>query len=122
MANPPEFWTFAVANLLTFGLGTILTGVSFYAYTTKGRRSLRDATIGFGTLTLGMIVEPLYQFGVRGDYALDGRELLALQTLEGMLLSIGLGLLFYSIYRRNRGVRRSRSEPDAHVRDPGDSR
>jgi hypothetical protein len=106
MANPPELWTFTIANFVTFGLGSILTALSFYAYRTNGRRrSLRDATVGFGFLTLGMVVEPVYQLGFRGDFRLNGRELLALQTIEGVLLSLGLGLLFYSIYVHGRGER-----------------
>lgn len=107
MAEPPELWTFALANLVTFGLGFVLTAMSYYAYlTNRRRRSFRNATLGFGLLTLGMAVAPIYQLGVRRDYNLGGRELLALQTVEGALLAAGLGLLFYSIYRHNHGGQR----------------
>lgn len=121
MAEPPEFWTFAIANLVTFGLGFILTGLSYYAYRANGQhRSFRSATIGFGLLTLGMAVEPAYQVGIRGDYNLGGRELLALQTIEGVLLGVGLGMLFYSIYRHNRGGQRPERHTTEYIQDSGD--
>lgn len=102
MANPPELWTFAIANLVAVGLGTIMTGLSFYAYYVRQRRrSFRDATAGFGVLTLGMAIEPFYQLGIREGTTPGGRELLALQTVEAVLLGIGFGLLFYSIYRHD---------------------
>jgi hypothetical protein len=121
MAEPPELWTFAIANLVTFGLGFVLTGLSYYAYRTDGhRRSFRNATIGFGLLTLGMAVAPVYQLGIRGDYNLGGRELLALQTVEGALLAAGLGMLFYSIYWHNRGGRRARRNATESAQDSGE--
>jgi len=121
MVEPAELWTFALANLITFTLGLVLTGLSCYAYSTGGRRrSFRNATVGFGLLTLGMAVEPIYQFGVRGDYHLGGRELLALQTVEGLLLAAGLGMLFYSIYWHNRGSRRSHTVGIESVQESDD--
>lgn len=114
MANPPEVWTFAVANLIAVGLGTVMTGLSLYAYGDTGRRTFRQAALGFGFLTAGMAIEPIYQLGFREGYNLGGRELLALQTAEGVILSAGLGLLFYSIYRHGQsgGRTRTRVEPD----------
>lgn len=121
MAEPPELWTFALANLVTFGLGLVLTAMSYYAYLTNGRRrSFRNATLGFGLLTLGMAVAPIYQLGIRGDYDLGGRELLALQTVEGALLATGLGLLFYSIYRHNRGGQRPRRNTTEYAQGSSD--
>jgi hypothetical membrane protein len=103
MANPPELWTYAFANLVPFVLGTLLSVLSFSAYRASGyRRSFRDATAGFGFLTAGIAVAPIYQFGVKGQPGLAERELLAVQTVEGICLGIGLGLLFYSIYRHER--------------------
>lgn len=121
MAEPPEFWMFAIANLITFGLGFSLTGLSYYAYrANRHSRSFRSATVGFGLLTLGMAVEPVYQMGIRGDYNLGGRELLALQTIEGVLLGVGLGMLFYSIYRHNRGGQRTERYTAEYTQDSGD--
>lgn len=102
MAEPPELWTFLLANLFVFGFGATLTTLSYYAYRTNDRRSsFRLSTIGFGILTLGGVVEPLYQLAYKGDYNISGRELLALQTMEGAFVALGLGLLFYSIYIHN---------------------
>lgn len=111
MAEPPELWTFLLANLFVFGFGATLTTLSYYAYRTYDRRpSFRLSTIGFGVLTLGGVVEPLYQLGYRGDYQISGRELLALQTMEGAFVALGLGLLFYSIYIHNSESRTERLE------------
>lgn len=102
MAEPPELWTFVLANLFVFGFGATLTGLSYWAYRSNASNpSFRYSTIGFGILTLGGIVEPIYQLGLRGDYMISGRELLALQTMEGVFVAAGLGLLFYSIYVHN---------------------
>lgn len=106
MAEPPELWTFLFANLFVFGFGATLTTLSYYAYRVNDRRpSFRLSTIGFGILTLGGIVEPLYQLGLKQDYLISGRELLALQTIEGAFVAAGLGLLFYSIYIHNTRTR-----------------
>lgn len=111
MAEPPELWSFLVANLFVFAFGATLTTLSYYAYRTNDRKaSFRLSTIGFGILTLGGVVEPLYQLGYRGDYQISGRELLALQTMEGLFVAIGLGLLFYSIYIHNADARSKRLE------------
>ncbi|WP_449271540.1 DUF7521 family protein [Haloferax sulfurifontis] len=114
MVEPAEFWTFAIANLVTFVLGSLLTLLSYYAYRqNRHRPSFRNATLGFGLLTLGMLVEPVYQLWLKGDYNLTGRELLALQTIEGVFLGLGFLMLFYSIYRHNIGqgdTRRTREE------------
>lgn len=99
MSEPPELWTFVFANLFVFGFGATLTTLSYYAYRQNNRStSFRLSTIGFGILTIGGVVEPIYQLGIRGDYMISGRELLALQSMENMFFAVGLGFLFYSIY------------------------
>lgn len=104
MAEPPELWTFLLANLFVFGFGATLTTLSYYAYRVNDRLpSFRLSTIGFGVLTIGGVVEPIYQLGIRGDYSVSGRELLALQSIEGVFVAVGLGLLFYSIYIHDSG-------------------
>jgi hypothetical protein len=106
MAEPPEMWTFVLTNLFMFGVGLALTALSYFAYRSAGRvRSFRTSTMGFGLITLGGVSEPIYQLVLKGDYHLSGREMLAIQTVEGLLTAIGLGLLFYSIYQHNRGGR-----------------
>lgn len=104
MAEPLEFWTYVLTNFMMFGFGLMLTGLSYFAYRTDTTRvALRNATIGFGLLTIGGLVAPLYQIGYKTQYQLDGRELLAIQSVEGLFLAAGLGMLFYSIYRYSNG-------------------
>lgn len=106
MAEPPEFWTYVIANFTMFGFGVVLTGLSFFAYRADStRRSLRNATVGFGFLTVGGLVAPVYQLGLKGEYSLSGRELLVVQSVEGLFLAAGLGMLFYSVYHYSDGSR-----------------
>ncbi len=104
MAEPLEFWTFVLTNFMMFGFGFLLTGLSYFAYRRDTSRvALRNATIGFGLLTIGGLIAPIYQIGYKTQYQLDGRELLAVQSVEGLFLAAGLGMLFYSIYRYSNG-------------------
>lgn len=98
MSRPPELWAFILANTFLFLIGSILMLLSFYAYYKSPKKlSYRYSTIGFVFIVLGGLVEPVYQLGVRGDYHLYGDELLILQSSEGVLLALGLSLLFYAI-------------------------
>lgn len=100
MDSPPEVLAFVLANTGIFLVSSVLAGLSYLAYRqSDGRRTFRTAGIGFGFVLLGGLVEPAYQMGVRGDYHIDGAELLWLQTGEGVLITIGLALLFYAITR-----------------------
>lgn len=102
MAEPPEFWAFLLANLVLGLFGGVLTALSFTAYRRNGKTSFRNATLGFAFVTLGGSVEPIYQLPVKGSYELGGREMLALQSVEGILIGLGLALLFFSIYAYER--------------------
>lgn len=114
MAEPPELWSFLVANLLVFVFGTTLATLSYATYRRRACHPVfRDATLGFSLVTIGGLVEPVYQLAIKQGYQLAGRELLALQTLEGGLVALGLGFLFYSIYRHDR----STSARSSSVRD-----
>lgn len=93
----PELWAFVLANTGLFIVSSVLTGLSYLAYRRDGRSTYKFATIGFGFVVLGGLVEPLYQLGVRGDYNIAGNELLFLQTAEALLIASGLGILFYAI-------------------------
>lgn len=100
MAEPPEFWTFVLSNAVVGVLGVVLSGLSLLAYRRDPtNRSFVLAAAGFGAITLGSLVEAIYQLGIRGSYWLGGRELLALQTVEGLLIGTGLAVLFYAIRR-----------------------
>lgn len=99
MAEPPEFWAFIATNLLVLVTGGGMTALSVAAYRRAGTPSFRIAAVGFTLITIGALVEAIYELGIRGTYALSGRELLALHTVEGFLIAGGLALLFYSLQR-----------------------
>ena len=93
-----------VVNGLVFLFGCAMTGLSLAAYrATDGRDSYRWSTVGFALITVGCVVEPVFQYGIRRDWVITGVELLYLQAMEGAFLALGLGILFGSIYRYGRG-------------------
>lgn len=99
MTEPPEFWAFLFSNVLLLAMGGTLTALSFAAYRRSGTSSFRLAGVGFLVLTVGTLVEAIYELGIRGSYELSGRELLALHTVESLLIAAGLGLVFWSLKR-----------------------
>ncbi len=73
--------------LLLVGLAT--TAISFRAYRQEGTRYLRDATLGFGFITLGVLIEGfLYQF--------TRLTLTQVHVAESVCLVFGLGILLRS--------------------------
>lgn len=99
MADPPELWAFVLSNIVTLALGGVLMALSYRAYRRTKNHALKVAVSGFGLITLGSLVEMIYELGIRGSYELTGRELLLLHTVEGLLIAAGLAVLFYSISR-----------------------
>lgn len=98
MAEPPEFWLFVASNLLVLVLGGVLTALSLAALRrSPGNPAFRGAVVGFGAITVGTIVEGVYELGIRDSYHLGGRELLVLHSVEGILIAAGLAALFYSL-------------------------
>jgi hypothetical protein len=76
--------------LLLLGLAT--TTVSFRAYRRQRTRYLRDATIGFGLITLGVLIEGfLYQFTTL--------TLTQVHILESVALAAGFAVLLWSFLR-----------------------
>jgi len=62
------------------------TAISFRAYRQQQTRYLRDATLGFGFITLGVLIEGfLYQF--------TGLTLTQVHVAESVCLVFGLGIL-----------------------------
>lgn len=108
-AAAPEVWVLVAVNFFEFFLGLVMMGVSFLAYWRNGRKpALRNATAGFGLLTLGTVVEPVYQLGFVGTTVLASDRNVVLQIAEGALISLGFLVLFFSIYRyRSRSERRT---------------
>ena len=107
VADALEVWALIAVNFLGFFLGAIITGLSYYAYRRGEKRtSLRNATIGFGMLTLGIAIEPVYQLGIEGTHVLASNQNITLQLIEGTVISLGLLVLFFSIYRYSSRSRR----------------
>lgn len=73
--------------LLLLGLAT--TAISFRAYARVRTRYLRDATLGFGFITLGVLVEGFL-------YQLTGLTLTQVHIIESVALACGLGVLLRS--------------------------
>ena len=93
-----------IVNGLVFLFGCAMTGLSLTAYrATDGNDSYRWSTVGFALITVGCVVEPVFQYGIRRDWEITGAELLYLQAMEGAFFALGLGILFVSIYRYGRG-------------------
>lgn len=109
VAETLEVWALVAVNFLGFFLAAIITAVSYYAYRSgEPKPSLRNATVGFGLLTLGIALEPLYQISIQGSHVLASEQNVTLQLIEGAVFSLGLLLLFSSIYwYRTRAERRT---------------
>lgn len=97
MSNPPEFWAYLLSNGLVLLLGGVLVSLSGAAYRRTTRRPFAYASVGFGLITFGSLVEAVYELGIRGSFALGERELLALHAVEGLVVAAGLAILFYSL-------------------------
>ena len=97
MSEPPELWAFLLSNLIVLLFGGGMTVLSALAYRRSGTRQFRGAAVGFGLITAGALADAGYQLVLRRSYELPGRELLALQTVEGVLIALGLAALFYSL-------------------------
>lgn len=59
----PWLLVLIVARVALFALGAATTAISFRAFRREGTRYLRDATLAFGIITVGVVIEGvLYQF------------------------------------------------------------
>lgn len=97
--QPPEFWTTLSSNILVLLMGGALTVISYLAFRRERDRSFQIAALGFLFLVLGNITLMIYQIFVNRSYFLGGRELLGIQTIQGVLIALGFLFLLYSLYR-----------------------
>lgn len=95
-----EIIGFVAVNILTLIFGGILSALSYRAYSRRKIKSFKIATIAFVIITIGSVIEAIYEIGVRRSFELSGQELIILHSAESLLLAIGLGLLFYSILQQ----------------------
>lgn len=104
MAKPPELWAFLLTNAGLFLVSSLLAVLCYFAYRhNRGQRSYAVATIGFGFVVLGGLVEPVYQVSVGVEFTLTGTEFMLLEAVETVLIAVGLGLLFYAITQHGPG-------------------
>lgn len=98
MSEKPELWAFVLANVGLLVVSGLLTALSYLAYRQRnGQRTYFIATTGFGFVVLGGLVEPLYQLRTGLDFTISSTEFMLLESLETVLIAMGLGLLFYTI-------------------------
>lgn len=99
MSQPPELWTFVGVSVVALLLGATLFAISFGAYRRQEKRSILGAIVGFGSMALAAVIHGIYVFGIKRSYVLGGREFLQLQTVQGLLLVVGLTSFVYSLSR-----------------------
>lgn len=101
MSQPLEIWMFAVTNLLTLVLGSVLTVLAYRAYLREGLHAFRIVTAGFVLITLGTLVELVYELSVNdvlgGGFTAFGAELFLLRTVEGVLIALGFAFFIYAL-------------------------
>lgn len=76
--------------LLAMGVGT--TAVSYRAYLRERTAYLRNATLGFGFITLGVLVEGVL-------FEVTSLTLTQVHVVESLALACGLGVLLLSFVR-----------------------
>lgn len=81
-----------VVRAVVFLLGVAVTGISVRAYRRQQSRYLRDAALGLGIITVGVLIEGiLFQFS-----ALD---LAAVHLVESVAIGLGFLVLLSSFLR-----------------------
>ncbi|WP_425492738.1 DUF7521 family protein [Halosolutus amylolyticus] len=98
MDSTLELWAYVISNIGAVVAGSLLTALSFIAYRRNtNQESYRFATLGFGLIVVGTLVDPVFFLWMSIDYHLSFTEILLLQVSEDLLFAAGLGLLFYAI-------------------------
>ncbi|WP_435076796.1 DUF7521 family protein [Halococcus sp. AFM35] len=99
MANSPEFVGFVALSVVVLLAGGALTTIGLLAYWRKRTRSLLAAVVGFALITSGVLVESIYEIGIKRPFFLTGIEILRLQLIELTFVIVGIGTLLYSLVR-----------------------
>jgi hypothetical protein len=79
-------------RLVVLGLGVLITYYSLVAYRRTQTHYLRNASIGFGIITLGVFIEGvLFEFG--------GLDLALVHIIESVAIGLGFVVLLISLRR-----------------------
>lgn len=79
-----------VVRLLVLALGILITYYSFEAYRRTRTYYMRNASIGFGIITIGVFIEgALYEFG--------GLDLALVHIIESVAIGLGFVVLLLSL-------------------------
>jgi len=96
MAASVEFWLYVLANLFVLLVGAALVVLSVAAYRRTSDRQFGFAAVGFATVTLGSLIELVFDL-LNPGAELGSPALLGLRTIESVLIGLGLLVLFYSL-------------------------
>jgi hypothetical protein len=98
MVSEVGYWVYVFANIGVVSLCGLLGGLSLLAYYREPEsRSYAIASFGFFTILLGGMTEIVYTVFVAVAFTLSANQFLFLQAGEDILITLGLGLLFYAI-------------------------
>lgn len=79
-------------RILVLVLGLSIAYFSYKAYAETGSLYLRNAAIGFGIVSLGVFLEGVL-------FELLGWDLVLVHIIESLVVSIGFGVILYSLLR-----------------------
>lgn len=82
----------ALFRLVVLGLGIAITYYSYMAYRRTQARYLRDASLGFAIITIGVFIE-----GVLFEIA--GLDLAVVHIIESIAIGVGFLVLLLSLRR-----------------------
>lgn len=82
----------AAVRILVMVLGLAIAIVSYQAYRRTGAPYLRDVSIGFTVVALGVFSEGVL-------FELFGWELVTVHIIESILVALGFAIILYSFYR-----------------------
>lgn len=82
----------AVVRLLVLVLGVLITYYSLKAYRRTKTRYMRDASIGFGIITIGVFLEGLL-------FRFLGLDLVLVHIIESVAIGVGFVVLLISLRR-----------------------
>lgn len=118
MDSTLEFWLYVLTNTGAVVAGGLLTVLSFLAYRRNSDQpSYRFATIGFGLIVFGTLVDPIYLLRATVDYRLTSAEVLLLQATEDILFTAGLSVLFYAIIKHASSGSPTTDDPASYSED-----